>query len=127
MGLFGNKGKHAEEEEAGRVEVERLTALSAPGLAVELMPAFGPDGARSKGKEGTPPMQIVQWLVRDHPYHPGLQPLVASTLAGLQALEHAGLVGQRSSGSGSGMRFFLTPLGEQTLADGSAATRLAPA
>jgi hypothetical protein len=83
------------------------------------MPAFAPDGARSKGKEGTPPMQIVQWLVRDHPYHPGLQPLVASTLAGL--------VGQRSSGSGSGMRFFLTPLGEQTLADGSAATRLAPA
>jgi hypothetical protein len=127
MGLFGNKGKHAEEEEAGRVEVDRLTTLSASGLAVELMPAFGPDGARSKGKEGTPPMQIVQWLVRDHPYHPNLQPLVASTLAGLQALEQAGLVGQRSSGSGSGMRFALTPLGEQTLADGSAAARLASA
>jgi hypothetical protein len=124
VGLFGNKGKHAEEEEAGRVEVERLTALPASDLAVELMPAFAPDGARSKGKEGTPPMQIVQWLVRDHPYHPGLQPLVASTLAGLQALEQAGLVGQRSSGSGSGMRFFLTPLGEQTLADGSVAAKL---
>src|SRR4051794_41421425 len=86
MGLFGSKGKHAEEEGAGRVEVERLTALPAQGLAVELLPAFGADGARSKGKEGTPPMQIVQWLVRRHPDPPGLQPPPASTLPGLAAL-----------------------------------------
>jgi hypothetical protein len=121
--FFGNKGKHAEEEEAGRLEVERLTALPPKGLAVELMPAFGPEGATSKGAQGTPPMQIVQWLVRDHPYHPGLKPLVASTLAGLQALEHAGLLSQRSSGT-DGMRFVLTPLGESALADGSAAQHL---
>src|SRR4051794_41816354 len=90
MGLFGSKGKHAEEEEAGRVEVERLTALPAQGLAVELLPAFGADGARGKGKEGTPPMQIVQWLVRDHPYHPGLPPPVAPTPPGPPAPEHPG-------------------------------------
>jgi hypothetical protein len=126
--LWGNKEKNAEQFEAGRVEVERLTALSPAGLGVELLPAFGPDGARSKGREGTPPMQIVQWLMASFPYHPGLQGLVSSTLAGLQALEHAGLVDRRSSGSGTGgMRFLLTPLGETALAEGSAAQYLSPA
>jgi hypothetical protein len=127
VGLFGNKQKNAEQFEAGQVEVDRLTALAPNELAEELLPAFGADGARSKGREGTPPMQIVQWLVRSHPFHPSLQPLVSAVLAGLQALEHAGLVDRRASGTGtSGMRFLLTPLGEQTLADGSAHERLAP-
>jgi hypothetical protein len=118
--FFGNKEKKVEQQAAGSAEVERLCALQVAEMAVELMPAFGIDGARSKGSEGTPPMQIVQWLMSSYPYHPSLKPLVAAVLAGLQALETAGLLGRRISGDGSGaMRFYLTPVGETALADGS--------
>jgi hypothetical protein len=89
------------------------------------MPAFGPDGARHKKRDGTPPMQIVQWLVASYPYYPSLKPLVAAVLAGLQALENAGLVVRRNSESG-GMRFQLTPLGETALTEGSAKQYLFP-
>jgi hypothetical protein len=123
--LFGNKEKKAEQAAAASAEVTRLTALPAADLATELMPAFGPGGARAKGREGTPPMQIVQWLMSAYPYHPSLKPLVEAVLAGLQALEHAGLVGRRSSDGA--MRFYLTPLGVTALADGSAQRYLTPA
>jgi hypothetical protein len=95
-------------------------------LAAELLPAFGPDGARSKGSFGTPPMQIVQWLMSSYRYYPSLKPVVAVVLAGLQALERAGLVGRRTSDSG-GMRFYLTSDGETALAEGSAKQYLADA
>jgi hypothetical protein len=45
VGLFGNKDEKAAEEAAGAAEVASLEALSTDELAVELMPAFGPDGA----------------------------------------------------------------------------------
>ena len=126
MGLFGNKEEKAAREAAGAAEVERLEGLSADQLAAELMPAFGPDGAKSKGDQGTPPMQLVQWLVRDHPYHPSLKPLVDAVLAALEKMVAAGLLSRRGSGIGTGAQSFkLTPLGESTLADGSAAQRLA--
>jgi hypothetical protein len=125
MALFGNKDEKAAKEAAGAAEVERLTTLSPERLAVELMPAFGPGGARAKSEEGTPPMQVIQWLVRDHPYHPSLKPLVDAVLAALEKLVGAGLLSRRDSGIGTGAQSFkLTPLGESTLADGSVAQRL---
>ena len=125
MGLFGNKEEKAAKEAAGAAEVERLTGLSPDRLAVELMPAFGPDGARAKGDQGTPPMQVIQWLVRDHPYHPSLKPLVDAVPAALERMVDAGLLSRRGSGIGTGTQSFrLTPLGESTLADGSVAQRL---
>jgi hypothetical protein len=120
MGLFGNKEEKAGKEAAGAAEVERLVGLSADDLAVELMPAFGPDGAKAKGKQGTPPMQIIQWLMSDFPYHPSLKPLVDSVLAALERMVATGLLSRSTSGIGTGAQSFkLTPLGESTLADGS--------
>jgi hypothetical protein len=120
VGLFGNKEEKAAKEAAGAAEVERLVGLSADRLAAELLPAFGPDGARSKGKQGTPPMQIIQWLMADFPYHPSLKPLVDSVLAALEQMVGAGLLTRSTSGVGTGAQSYkLTPLGESTLADGS--------
>jgi hypothetical protein len=126
MGLFGNKEEKAEKEAAGAAEVERLVSLPVDDLAAELMPAFGPDGAKSKGKQGTPPMQIIQWLLSDFPYHPSLKPLVDSVLTALERMVAAGLLSRSTSGIGTGAQSFkLTPLGESTLADGSIEQRLA--
>jgi hypothetical protein len=117
MGLFGNKEEKRAKEAAGAAEVERLVGLSADELAAELLPAFGPDGAKSKGRQGTPPMQIIQWLMRDHPYHPSLKPLVDSVLAALEKMVGDGLLSRSTSGIGTGAQSFkLTPLGESTLA-----------
>lgn len=53
------------------------------------------------------------------------KPLVPAVLAGMQALEHAGLVDVRISGTGSGARMYvLSPAGEKAIADGSAARHL---
>jgi hypothetical protein len=120
MGLFGNKEEKAEKEAAGAAEVERLVGLPVDDLAAELMPAFGPDGAKAKGKQGTPPMQIIQWLMSDFPYHPSLKPLVDSVLAALERMVATGLLSRSTSGIGTGAQSFrLTQLGESTLADGS--------
>jgi hypothetical protein len=125
MGLFGNKEEKAAQEAAGEAEVSRLNGLSVEEMAVELMPAFGPDGAKAKGSTGTPPMQIVQWLVADYPRHPSIRSLVDQVLAGLGVLERAGLISARGSGIGTGAQsYLLTPLGEEALADGSVKQRI---
>jgi hypothetical protein len=47
-------------------------------------------------------------------------------MAGLQDLETAGLLTHKTSGTGSGgQQFYLTPAGEQALADGAGRTPLA--
>jgi hypothetical protein len=108
---------------AAQMEVDRLVALEPEDLAVELMPAFGPDGAKSRGRIGTGPLQVIEWLMKPVGRGVSTKPLVPVVLAGLQALEHAGLVQERTSGVGTGARFYsLTPRGETALADGSAAT-----
>jgi hypothetical protein len=126
MGLFTRDHSQRDADDAiAHGEVDRLAALSPKELAVQLMPAFGPDGAASKGRAGTPPMQIIQWLAASIGRGANTKPLVPAVLAGLQALEHAGLVSERTSGTGSGGKLFLlTPQGEKALADGTAATYL---
>jgi hypothetical protein len=125
IGLFGNKEEKAAEEAAGAAAVERLEALSTDELAVELMPAFGPGGAKAKGRSGSAAMQVIQWLVADHPRHPSLRPLADSVPVALQRLATAGLLKATSSGIGTGVQSYsLTPAGEEALADGSVAQRL---
>jgi hypothetical protein len=126
VGLFGNKEKKAAEEAAGAAEVERLGSLSTEELAVELMPAFGPDGAKAKGRAGSNAMTVIQWLVRDYPRHPSLRPLADSVPVALQRLTAAGLL--KASGSGIGAAvdsYSLTPAGEEARAEGSVEQRLA--
>lgn len=125
MGLFGNKEEKAAQEAAGAAEVERLEALSSDRLAVELMPAFGPDGAKSKGPAGASAMAVIQWLVADHPRHPSLRPLADAVPVSLQRLAAAGLLKATGSGIGTGVNSYsLTPSGEEALAEGSVAQRL---
>jgi hypothetical protein len=125
MGLFGSKEEKAEREAAGAAEVERLEGLSVDQLAAELMPAFGPDGAKAKGKLGSGPLQVLQWLLREHPYHPDLKRLLDMELSAIEKMTAAGLLVGRGSGIGTGAQAFkLSPLGEETLADGSIAQRL---
>ncbi len=125
MGLFGNKEEKAAEEAAGAAAVEHLDALSTDELAVELMPAFGPDGAKAKGRSGSNAMAVIQWLVRDHPRHPSLRPLADAVPAALQRLTAAGLLKSTGSGIGTGVdSYSLTPAGEEALSDGSVAQRL---
>lgn len=115
----------AAEDAAAQAEVDRLVGLSAGDLGAELINAFGPDGAKSKGKTGTAPMQIIEWLMSSYGRGVSTRPLVPAVLAGMQALEHAGLVDQRQSGVGTGARLYvLTPAGEKALADGSASQQL---
>jgi hypothetical protein len=45
MPLFRKKD-HTADDDAARVNFERLMALSTADLAAELMPAFGPDGPK---------------------------------------------------------------------------------
>jgi hypothetical protein len=112
--------KNAVDDVAAQAEVDRLVALPPKDLAAELIAAFGPKGAASKGRTGTAPMQIIEWLMSSVGRGASTRPLVPAVLAGLQALEHAGLVEARGSGTGSGAKsFLLTPTGETALAEGS--------
>jgi len=123
--MFGRGDKHAAEQAEAAAEVERLCALSAPELGAELIVAFGPDGPRSKGGLGVPAVQLVQWLMASHPYHPSLTPLANQVLVAMQALQNAGLVSGRTPATGSGAHYYsLTPLGEAARADGSFLSQL---
>jgi hypothetical protein len=128
MSLFGRgdkDGSQATDQAIAQAEVDRLVALSPVELAVELLAAFGPDGARSKGKTGVAPMQIIEWLIRSVGRSAGTKPLVPALLASLQALQSAGLVVAAGSGLGTGASTYqLTPFGERVVADGTAAEHL---
>jgi hypothetical protein len=126
MGLFGNKEEKAAEEAAGAAAVERLDSLSTENLAAELMPAFAPGGARSKGRSGANAMAVIQWLVCDYPRHPSLRALADSVPVALQRLTAVGLLKATGSGIGTGVdSYSLTPAGEEALAKGSVKQRLA--
>jgi hypothetical protein len=123
VALFGSKERKAAEEVQGAAEVARLNSLSTAELAAELMPAFGPGGA--KGRSGTAAMQIIQWLMSDYPRHPSLRPLADSVPVALERMAAAGLLKATASGIGTGVKSYsLAPDGEAALADGSVARRL---
>jgi hypothetical protein len=116
VALFGNKEKKAAEDQAARAEVDRLLALPVPKLAEEIMPAFGPGGARPGREVGL--LQVGNWLLRDHrrgvKY---MKELLQPIREAVQALEHAELVLRLGHGSGENARLKATRLGEQALAE----------
>jgi hypothetical protein len=119
--LFANRGDKAEDEGAAGAEADRLAALTATDLAVELMSAFGPQGPG----RGQPPelnfLQLSSWLMRSHrggtKY---LRDLERPVRASVQVLEVAGLVQHR----GQSNRLSPTAAGEAALIDGSVRQRL---
>lgn len=123
MALFGNKEEKEAEQQAARAEVDRLIALPVPELAAEVMPAFGPDGARPGHEVGV--LQVGNWLLRDHPRGTKyLKELLDPMREAIQALEHADLILRLGQGSGENARLKATRLGEQALAEGNVAKYL---
>jgi hypothetical protein len=127
MGLFKrdqDPGREAADA-AAQAEVTRLATLPPNAIAAELLPAFGPQGAKSKGRIGTAPMQLIEWLMTDFGRGADTKPLVSAVLVGMSALERGGLVAETTSGTGSGGRLYsVTPLGEKALSDGTAGSYL---
>src|SRR5207248_4104643 len=102
--------------------VDHRTSLTTTKLAVVVMPAYAPYGAKAKGRSGTAAMQVIQWLMAAYPRHPSLRPLADSVPVALQRLAAAGLLRATSSGIGTGVQSYaLTPDGEAALAVGSVA------
>jgi hypothetical protein len=125
VGLFGNNEQRSAKEAAGAAELARLEGLSIDRLAAELIPGFGPGGVKRKGGQSLGALQLIQWLMRDFPYHPSLRALVEAVLAALEKLAGAGLLIRRASGVGSGAQSFkLSPLGVETLAAGTVEQQL---
>ena len=125
--LFGKRGEKAAQREAARAEIERLASLPAADLAVEIMPAFGPNGVRGADRRGLASFQIANWLVASFPGRAGIwEQLVDPVSEAIQRLEHAGLVQRTTPGQpGSGDTVMLTRLGHTALSEGSARRHLA--
>ncbi len=117
MALFGNKEEKAAQKQAAEAEAERLQSLPVAELAAEVMPAFGPEGARPGNEINI--LQILSWLMRSHSGGAKLlTQLRQPTREAIQALENAGLVIQMGPG-GPGARLKATSLGETALAEGN--------
>jgi hypothetical protein len=122
VALFGNKEEKAAEDQAARAEVDRLLALPVAELAEEVMPAFGPEGARP-GQEVNI-LLVMNWLMRSYPRGTKyLTELREPTWEAMQALENAGLVIHMGA-TGPGGRLKATRAGEDALAEGNVAKYL---
>jgi len=122
VALFGNKEEKVAQDQAAKAEADRLQALSATQLAEEVMPAFGPEGARPGNEINI--LQVMSWLMSSYPRGTKyLTQLRDPTWEAIQALENAGLVIRMGSG-GQGGRLKATSLGETALAEGTVAENL---
>jgi hypothetical protein len=121
-----NKPQKQAEEIAAKEEADRLAALPPADLAVEILPAFGPEGP-GKGKNSIGTFQIGLYLLRNDPRGKSymkqlLQPIREAT----QALEHASLVEIRATdNTGVAARARATRLGAEALEKGDAGRYLA--
>jgi hypothetical protein len=128
VGLFGDKGEKRAREAAAQVESERLAGLPVAELAAAVLPAFGPEGIGAKSGHQQGAIQVTEWLFASTSTKVKYrQPVLGPVLEALQLLDNAGLVGRRSFGgsSSSASTYHATRLGEEALADGSVARRLA--
>jgi hypothetical protein len=110
---------------AAQAEFERLNALSPADLAVEVMPAFGPDGPHGHGPTGgINILQALFWLNQAH-FPSGIsyiRQLQEPVREAIQALDHAGLV--MTSAGREGSWTAATRLGLASLADGTLSQRV---
>lgn len=126
LGLFGRSKENGAAAENAQGEVERINALPVEELAAEIMPAFGPDGARG-GREINA-LQISNWMMRSCSGGAGhLRELHQAVCEGVQVLEHAELVQVFSGERGSfatGAHAKATRLGVKALANDEVADRI---
>jgi hypothetical protein len=114
--LFGSKSEKNAQLDAASAEIGRLCALPTRELAVEVLPAFGRDGAGSLVKPDA--RAIAKWLMAGHPRHPSLLALAAPIEESCQVLEQAGLLRREVYKAGDS-RFVLTRLGHAALTEGT--------
>jgi hypothetical protein len=120
--LFRRNEDKAARKAAAKDEIERLRALNVNDLAVDLMPALGPDGPTQGASVRE--QQVCEYLLRDHPgagFTETLR-LLAPVSRALERLRAAGLVYPISISRSP--RWQITPQGKSTLADGSVRERL---
>jgi hypothetical protein len=117
--MFGNKAEKAAKAAEAQAAAERLIALPAADLAVEIMPVFGPGGASTKMGQRIGTLQIANWLLSSGPRGTGqLKQLLEPVREGVQVLENAGLVLRTNLGEGSSY-LQATRLGQTALTEGS--------
>jgi hypothetical protein len=122
--MFGHKEEKRAREEAAHAESDRLLALPVSELAVEAMPAFGPDGINAKSGHRQGPVEAVAWLLPDASVK-YRQPMLGPVIEALGVLEHADLLTRRSFGSkGRSSTYHATRLGETALVEGNIRQRL---
>ena len=121
--LFWKNEDKAAREEAAFAELDRLRSLAPDDLALEVLPALGPDGPR--GARFVRVQDICKWLMRSHRVGLKASPmqLLIVVREALQRLEHADLVWSQQGEHGL---WKLTRLGEQALSGGTAAQHLGP-
>ncbi len=118
--LFHKSDDKIAKEASAQAEFDRLNALSPADLALEVMPAFGPDGPHGHGPNGgINILQALLWLNQARfpsgiSYISQLQEPVREAI---QALDHAGLV--LTSAGPQGAWTSATRLGLASLADGT--------
>jgi hypothetical protein len=119
--LFGNKEQKQAEIAAAKAEADRLIALTPAQLAVEVMPAFGPDGPKASQSYGINVLQVGIALMQNTPRGTSeMKELIEPIREALQALEHAELIVRNSGREGTWYK--ATRLGETALAEGSVQT-----
>jgi hypothetical protein len=115
--LFGKSDEKVAQEEAARGAAERFQTLPATGLAVEIMPAFGPEGAKPSAGRGINIIQVLAWVMSPYPRGTKyMKELDTPVREAIQLLENAGLVLRRTHG-GAGAWLTATRLGETALAE----------
>jgi len=122
--LFGNREEKAAQRDAGNAEVERISAMPAVELAAEIMPAFGPNGIKGRGKDHEiNQLQIIMRLLQDvRGADKAATRLQQPVREAVQALENAGLVVQTPGHDASW--YCATKLGLSSLADGTVSQHL---
>ncbi len=126
MPLFHTSDDKIAKQATAQAEFDRLNALSPADLALEVMPAFGPDGPHGHGPNGgINILQALLWLNEAHfpsgiSYISKLQEPVREAI---QALDHAGLV--LTSAGPQGAWTSATRLGLASLADGTLSQHVA--
>jgi hypothetical protein len=127
---FWNREKTEEKrarEGQAQEEIDRLQGLGPEQLAVEILPVMGSDDLKSK-LSGTRVQEISKGMLdgfgSSMRVNPGV--LLIPIKEGLQRLEHANLVMQMASSNvDASSRWRITKTGEEALAAGDAAAKLA--
>lgn len=126
--MFFRRSEEQKAREAqAQEEIDRLQGLSAEQLAAEILPVMVSDDLKGK-LIGARVQEISKGMLDGFGSSMRINPgvLLISVREGLQRLEHANLVMQMASSNvDSSTRWRITKTGEETLAAGDVAAKLA--